>query len=272
MKNKFGAITALLLIASPVFAGNKETAVSFYNALYAGEDVGQYVADGYVEHQQDSGYTLDGLLATIPQVAPTITIYRAIAQDDLVFLHIEQALADGSLARGELFRFDDAGMLVEHWGVQQAAVPASQTKSGNSMFDGVSEVNADSQAALTHGAAHLEYTNQIWNHYDTDAITASITEAYIQHNPGGVNGAGGMLGLVGFLQSQDVVLEKVLHQTVSEGDFIVKLNFYGTEPKLPGFGQAIVFDIIRLTEDGLADEHWDIAEEIEDINDLSQLF
>ncbi len=259
--------TLATLAASP--DENKATALAFYESL--GSNAAEYLADGYVEHQQGSGYTFDGMLALIPENTTHI-IHRTIAGDDLVFLHVEQIQPDGVFARGDLLRFDAAGKIVEHWAVVQAAVPASETKSGNSMFDGVAEVNLDSTLAAEFGAAHLAGTYLIFNNMDSDAVFAGVTEDYIQHNPGGPNGPGGLAGMLGYLQSQGIQLHKELRQTLSEGDFIVKLNFYSTTPRIPAFGQAIVFDIIRFANDGRAAEHWDIAQEITDIAELDSLF
>lgn len=275
MRKILGAIFAIFALAATAQAGtveNKETVLAFYQALYGDQDTQQFVADDYVEHQQGSGFTLDGLLEMAGKNAGAVTVHRIIAQEDLVFLHVEQQTATGAIARGELFRLNDKGLIVEHWGNQQVAVPASDTKSGNSMFDGVAKVNLNSQAALKYGAAHLKAMDMFWNSFDTSVIPGSLTEAYIQHNPRGANGPNGLLGMVGFLQSKGISLEKVLHQSVSEGDFIVKLNFYRSTPPVPGFGQAIAFDIIRLTEDGRADEHWDIVEEIANVADIADLF
>ncbi len=275
MTKFFSTVFAIITFAATALADtdeNKTSVLAFYQALYSDQDVKRFVADGYVEHQQGSGFTLDGLRNLARENDGALTVHRIVAQDDLVFLHVEQQTATGAIARGELFRLNSEGLIIEHWGNQQVAVPATETKSGNSMFDGVAMVNPDSQAALNYGAAHLRDMDQFWNTFDTSVIPAAISDAYIQHNPGGVNGPDGLLGMVGFLQSKGIALEKKLHQSVSEGDFIVKLNFYQATPPVPGFGQVIAFDIIRLTEDGRADEHWDIVEEIADIEDMKDLF
>jgi predicted SnoaL-like aldol condensation-catalyzing enzyme len=260
------ALTALA--ASP--SENKATAEAFIQALDNGEDLSSMVSSSYTEHQQNSGFTLEGMASLVPDDA-SLTIHRAIAGEDMVFLHIEQSGA-ATLARGDLFRFDDAGNITEHWGTLQAAVPAAETKSGNSMFDGVAEVNTASTLAADSAEAHLAATDHIFNQMDSDAVFASVTEGYIQHNPGGPNGPAGLVGMLQYLGSQGIALHKELKQSVVEGDFIVKLNFYSTTPVIPGFGRAIVFDIIRFAEDGRAAEHWDIVEEITDPEQIDDLF
>ncbi len=275
MKNLIGALIATFALATPVLADmakNKETVLAYYQALYSNQDIAQFVTDGYVEHQQGSGFTLSGLRKLAGQNDGAVTVHRVIAQDDLVFLHVEQQNGKGAIARGELFRLNNNGLVIEHWGNKQVVIPASKTKSGNSMFDGVTKVNQNSKAAENYGAAHLQAMDIFWNSFDTSVISGALSNAYIQHNPRGTNGPKGLLGMVGFMKSKGITLEKKLHQSIAEGDFIVKLNFYRSTPPVPGFGLAIAFDIIRLTEDGRADEHWDVVEEITKAEDLKSVF
>ena len=276
MMNRAALLASALLASSALTAlaaspsENKATAEAFIQALDNGEALTGMVSSSYTEHQQNSGYTLAGMASLVPDDASLI-IHRAIAGDNMVFLHIEQSGAP-TMARGDLFRFDDAGKITEHWAALQVAIPASKTKSGNSMFDGVSEVNAASTLAAENAEAHLAATDRIFNDMDSDAVFTSVTEGYIQHNPGGPNGPASLAGTLQYLGSQGIALHKVLKQTVVEGDFIVKLNFYSTTPVIPGFGRAVVFDIIRFAEDGRAAEHWDIAEEISDPEQIDSLF
>ena len=260
------ALTALA--ASP--SENKATAEAFIQALDNGEALTGMVSSSYTEHQQNSGYTLAGMASLVPDDASLI-VHRAIAGDNMVFLHIEQSGAP-TMARGDLFRFDDAGKITEHWAALQVAVPASETKSGNSMFDGVSEVNTASTLAIDNAEAHLAATDKIINEMDSDAVYASVTEAYIQHNPNGINGPDGLAGLLKYFGSQGIALHKETKQNVMEGDFIVSLNFYSTTPQIPGLGHAVVFDIFRFAEDGRTDEHWDIGEEITDPQQIGHVF
>ena len=118
------------------------------------------VFSSYTGHQQNSGYTLAGM-ASLVQDDASLIVHRAIAGDNMVFLHIEQSGLP-TMPRGDLFRLDDAGKITEHWAALQVAVPASETKSGNSMFDGVSEVNATSAHAADN-AEEITDPEQIGN-------------------------------------------------------------------------------------------------------------
>ncbi len=257
------------LAATP--AENIATAEAFMRALDDGSIPSSMVAEGYIEHQQNSGFTLEGMAALVPEGAD-LTIHRTIAEADKVFLYIEQTNPDAVFARGDLFRFDEAGKIIEHWGAMQLAVPASETKSGNSMFDGVASINTSSTLAADNAASHVAATDQIFNQMDGAAVFESVTPGYIQHNPGGPNGPEGLAGTLQYLERQGIALHKELKQTVIQGDFIVKLNFYSTTPVIPLFGRAIVFDIIRFADDGRAAEHWDIGEELADPEQINDLF
>jgi len=137
------ALLASTLLASSAFTAlaaspseNKATVEAFILALDNGENLSGMVSSNYTEHQQNSGYTMEGMAGLVPDDA-SLAIHRAIAGDNMVFLHIEQSGAT-TLARGDLFRLDGAGNITEHWGgALQVAVPAAETKSGNSMFERV---------------------------------------------------------------------------------------------------------------------------------------
>lgn len=132
-------------------------------------------------------------------------------------------------------------------------------------------MNTASTRAADNAEAHLAATNRIFNDMDGDAVFTSVTKGYIQQNPNGPNGPEGLSDTLQYLGSQGIALHKDLKQTVMEGGFIVKLNVYSTTPVIPGFGHAIVFDIIHFAEDGRATEHWDIAEEITGLDQIDDL-
>ncbi len=74
-----------------------------------------------------------------------------------------------------------------------------------------------------------------------------------------------------YLGNLSFTLHKELKQTVLEGDFIVKLNFYSTTQVTLDFGRVLVIDIIRFAEVGCAAQHWNIAEEIADQEQIDDL-
>jgi len=58
------------------------------------------------------------------------TLKRVIAEDNYVSLHCLQEWPDRNLVAMDIFRLDDAGKIVEHWGVLQAAPGSSANANG----------------------------------------------------------------------------------------------------------------------------------------------
>jgi predicted SnoaL-like aldol condensation-catalyzing enzyme len=61
-------------------------------------------------------------------------------------------------------------------------------------------------------------------------------------------------------------------KNLTEGDFLVTHRLYRTHPPHPEFKMINVFDLFRMTDEGQADEHWDIMEEIASPEHLEKIF
>lgn len=245
----------------------RQSALNFYRVLYspAQTDVDGYVASGYTEHQISAGFTLAGLKAyarnrALARPGQGLVVHRSLAQGNLVALHFEEKVApDSSVARMALLRFDDGGKIVDHWEAAQGQ--PRRRANPNTMFDGP-DVNRQSGAGPRHLAAVVAADSRIFNQYDTLLVRQTRTARYVQHNPGAPNGPGGLIFLLTLLKTQGVKTTATTHQHLAEGDFILELNNYQTTPAFPGFADVVAFDLIRVTEDGQADEHWDVIEEL----------
>lgn len=121
---------------------NKQTAVAFWNRVFAGRDPGgaveEYVGATYTQHNPD---TADGPDAFIKEMtdflgrAPQLRaeIKRVVAEGDFVVIHnhITSGPGDRGLAGLDLFRLHD-GKIVEHWDARQP-VPENPANA-NTMF------------------------------------------------------------------------------------------------------------------------------------------
>lgn len=246
---------------------NRAVAREFYDALYRSNNQGamKYLHRDYIEHQISANYSAGGLLKYASNRVNTYkehynVIHRTIAQDNMVFLHVEERLTPTqSVARGELFRFSDQGMIEEHWGVEQQAIPLDNNTNG--FFLG-SEVNRSSDSGRRHAVAIMDNDAALFRNLDTDLIFATRTSRYIQHNQWSPNGPEGLRGFIESMKADNVSVEVKVKHIVAEGDYIVGLNYFKTTPAVEGFSEVVVFDLIRVTDEGKSDEHWDVIQEL----------
>lgn len=128
--------------AQNLAAQNKKIVTDFYEGVFLKHQVQKY-SDRYIGNQyiQHNPHVPDGKAPFVnyftgyfkenPQAKNVIK--RAIAEDDLVVLHVHssQNAQDRGEAIVDIFRVQN-GKIVEHWGVQQA-IP-EQSANRNTMF------------------------------------------------------------------------------------------------------------------------------------------
>lgn len=136
--------TALASSTQTITERNKANALAFYDLAFNQHQL-QKAVDLYVgqEYLQHNPHVADGGQAFIDAFTPYIkqfpntkaTIKRAVAEGDLVMLHVHSQTSsqDKGQAVVDIFRFDKNGKIVEHWDVIQD-VP-EKLVSGRTMFD-----------------------------------------------------------------------------------------------------------------------------------------
>ncbi len=119
---------------------NKANAIAFYDLMFnkcrPREAIERFAGDVYIQHNPHVEDGKEAFIAYFERMAREypgkITHFkRAIAEDDQVVLHCHQIWPGSDDYAGmDIFRFDQAGKIVEHWDVLQVITGESRNDNG----------------------------------------------------------------------------------------------------------------------------------------------
>ncbi|MEH6548272.1 MAG: ester cyclase [Sneathiella sp.] len=119
---------------------NRKNAIAFYDMMFnqceAERAIAAYVGDQYIQHNPHVANGKQGFIDYFNQMAQDypgkqVIVKRSIAEGNMVMLHCHQIWPDDLEYAGmDIFRFDDAGKIVEHWDVLQTLPETSAHANG----------------------------------------------------------------------------------------------------------------------------------------------
>lgn len=121
---------------------NKSNAQAFYDLMFnkckPREAIESYVGDVYIQHNPHVADGKEAFIEYFERMAEEfpgkVTHFkRAVAEGNFVVLHCHQIWPGSEDYAGiDIFRFDDAGKIVEHWDVLQTI--SGESKNENGLF------------------------------------------------------------------------------------------------------------------------------------------
>ncbi len=237
-----------------------EKALALINTFATGdtEKASSLLAEGYIQHNLAYGTGRDAFVGSVSYLASApvktnVNNIRAFEDGDKVFLQTVYNFAGmGEQVAFDIFRFDEAGLIAEHW--DNLAAKADPNPSGHTQIDGTMEKKAVDKEETRKVVA--SFVGDVLRGENPDKLTSYFDgDNYIQHNTGIADGLSGLGAALAALAEQGIQMVYTrTHYVLADGNYglAVSEGAFGGTP-------TTYYDLFRV-EDGKIAEHWDVME------------
>ena len=242
-----------------------EKALALINTFATGdtETAASLLAEGYIQHNLAYGTGRDAFIGSVEYLASadvktTVQNIRAFEDGDKVFLQtIYNFAGAGEQVAFDIFRFDEDGLIAEHW--DNLAAVAEANPSGHTQTDGTMEItDLDKTEENRELVENFLYDVMQGNNPDKTAGYFD-GDTYIQHNTAIADGVSGLSEALAALSEAGIeMIYDETHMVLAQGNFVLAVS-EGTY----GGAHTSYYDLWRV-ENGKIAEHWDVMETIAD--------
>lgn len=244
---------------------NIQKALELINTFASGdtETAKSLLAEGYIQHNLAYGTGRDAFLGSVEYLASapvktTVNNIRAFEDGDKVFLQTVYNFAGaGEQVAFDIFRFDENGLIAEHW--DNLTAKAAANPSGHTQTDGTMELKDLDKTEENRKLVENFLIDVMQNQHPEKTASYFDGDTYIQHNTGIADGLSGLGAALAALAGQGIqMIYTTTHQVLAQGNFVLGVSegTFGGKP-------TSYYDLWRV-ENGKIAEHWDVMETIAD--------
>ena len=187
------------------------------------------LAEGYIQHNLAYGTGRDAFVGSVEYLASapvktTVQNIRSFEDGDKVFLQtIYNFAGAGEQVAFDIFRFDENGLIAEHW--DNLAALAEANPSGHTQTDGAMEVTdldktEENRKLVENFLYDVMQGNNLAKtpeYFDGDT--------YIQHNTGIADGVSGLNTALAALAEQNIqMIYDEVHMVLAQGNFVLAVS------------------------------------------------
>lgn len=103
-----------------------------------------------------------------------------------------------------------------------------------------------------------KFLEAVVNEKNYNEAAKYLGKTYIEHDPEGVDGPGGLNQFIDYLRNNYPEAHIDIKRVIVDGDYVM---FHVHDVKVPGTRGSAIIDMFRL-DHGKVVEHWDVAQEI----------